>query len=60
MDGKNKIPAEAVELYNQFIHGEISRRAFVNGIKRYAAVEAHRFGYYRRAYAELCPGPADR
>jgi len=37
MDGKKKIPAEAVELYTQFIHGEISRRAFVNGVKGYAA-----------------------
>ena len=31
-----KVPAEAVELYSQFIHGEISRRAFVNGVKRFA------------------------
>src|ERR1700749_464369 len=37
IDGKKKIPAEAVELYTQFIHGEISRRAFVNGVKAYAA-----------------------
>jgi len=36
MGGKSKIPAEAVELYNRFIHGEISRRAFVNGVKGYA------------------------
>jgi carboxymethylenebutenolidase len=34
-DGK-KIPAEAVELYTRFIHGEISRRAFVNGAKGFA------------------------
>ncbi len=31
-----KFPPEAVELYSQFIHGEISRRAFGNGLKRYA------------------------
>ncbi len=31
-----KIPAEAVELYSQFIHGEISRRSFLDGLKRYA------------------------
>src|SRR6185437_7491197 len=31
-----KIPAEAVELYSRFIHGEISRRAFINNIKRFA------------------------
>src|SRR5471030_2767713 len=33
---RKKIPAEAVELYTRFIHGEISRRAFVNGVKGYA------------------------
>ena len=31
-----KIPAEAVDLYTQFIHGEISRRAFMDGLKRFA------------------------
>jgi carboxymethylenebutenolidase len=31
-----KIPAEAIELYNQYIHGEISRRAFLEGAKRFA------------------------
>ena len=31
-----KIPAEAVDLYTRFIHGEISRRAFVAGVRRYA------------------------
>ena len=33
---RTKMPAEAVELYTRFIHGDISRRAFVNGVKRYA------------------------
>jgi carboxymethylenebutenolidase len=33
---KVKIPAEAVELYTQFIHGDISRRAFVRGVERFA------------------------
>jgi carboxymethylenebutenolidase len=33
---RKKIPAEAVELYTQFIHGEIGRRAFLNGVKRFA------------------------
>ena len=33
---ERKIPAEAVELYTRFIHGEISRRAFLNGVKRFA------------------------
>jgi carboxymethylenebutenolidase len=31
-----KIPAEAVELYTRFIHGEISRRDFFNGVERFA------------------------
>src|SRR5690348_10537325 len=33
---KPKLPAEAVELYNQFIHGFISRRAFFERIQRLA------------------------
>ena len=32
-----KIPVEAVDLYTQFIHGEISRRSFMDGLKRFAA-----------------------
>ena len=37
MDTKRpKIPAEAVDLYTQFIHGEVSRRDFLSGVKRYA------------------------
>jgi carboxymethylenebutenolidase len=36
METRNKMPAEAVELYSQFIHGEIGRRAFFDGLKRYA------------------------
>ena len=31
-----KIPAEAVDLYTRFIHGEITRRAFSDGIKKFA------------------------
>ena len=31
-----KIPAEAVDLYTRFIHGEISRRDFIHGVERYA------------------------
>jgi carboxymethylenebutenolidase len=34
--GRKKIPAEAVELYTRYIHGEVSRRAFLDGVKRYA------------------------
>jgi carboxymethylenebutenolidase len=33
---KPKIPAEAIELYTQFIHGDISRREFVEKVSRYA------------------------
>src|SRR3954467_2393347 len=36
MDQRKKIPAEAVELYSSFIHGEISRRDFLNGVQRFA------------------------
>src|SRR5580692_2817834 len=31
-----KLPTEAVELYNKFIHGGMSRRAFMDGIQRLA------------------------
>ena len=33
---KPKIPSEAIHLYDQFIHGHISRRAFLDGVKQYA------------------------
>jgi len=33
---RRTMPPEAVELYSQFIHGEINRRAFMDGLKRYA------------------------
>src|SRR6266478_1690096 len=31
-----KLPNEAIELYNRYIHGVISRRAFLEGVKRFA------------------------
>jgi carboxymethylenebutenolidase len=31
-----KLPNEAVELYTQYVHGEISRRDFLDGAKRFA------------------------
>src|SRR5438105_382523 len=31
-----KLPAEAVELYTRYIHGEVSRREFLRGVKRFA------------------------
>jgi carboxymethylenebutenolidase len=33
---QKKLPPEAVDLYTRFIHGEISRRAFGDGVKRFA------------------------
>src|SRR5262245_66468716 len=33
---KQKLPSEAIQLYNLFIHGEISRREFVAGLQRFA------------------------
>ena len=33
---ESKLPSEAIELYNDFIHGEISRRAFMEGVQRLA------------------------
>jgi len=37
MESKNpKIPLEAIQLYNLFIHGEITRRDFMDGLQRFA------------------------
>jgi carboxymethylenebutenolidase len=36
MEQTKKIPAEAVDLYTRYIHGEVSRRDFFEGVKRYA------------------------
>jgi carboxymethylenebutenolidase len=33
---KPKMPDEAIELYNLFIHGVISRRTFLNGVQKFA------------------------
>src|ERR1700722_18301247 len=33
---KPRLPSEAIQLYNLFIHGEITRRDFMDGIKRFA------------------------
>ena len=33
---KPKLPGEAIQLYNLFIHGEISRREFVASVQRFA------------------------
>src|SRR6516164_3056143 len=36
MEQTRKIPAEAVDLYSQYLHGEISRRDFFTGVERFA------------------------
>ena len=36
MEQKRKIPAEAVDLYTRFIHGELDRRDFLRGVERFA------------------------
>ena len=33
---RKKLPVEAVDLYSRFIHGEITRRAFHAGVKKFA------------------------
>ncbi len=35
---RRTVPVEAIELYNQFIHGEISRRDFFEGAQKFAVV----------------------
>ena len=35
---RRTVPVEAIEIYNQYIHGEINRRAFLNGAKKLAVV----------------------
>jgi carboxymethylenebutenolidase len=33
---KRTVPAEAIEIYNKYIHDEISRREFMRGVKKFA------------------------
>ena len=33
---KTRIPAEAVDLYTRYVHGEVSRRDFFSGVSRFA------------------------
>jgi carboxymethylenebutenolidase len=33
-----QVPREAIDLYNRYIHGEISRRTFMDGAKKFAMV----------------------
>ena len=36
MEYKKKLPVEAIQLYNEFIHGGMSRRAFMDGLQKFA------------------------
>ena len=53
-----QIPAEAIEAYNLYIHGEIDRRAFMDRVKKVAVSARRRRGHRRRADAELRGGAA--
>src|SRR5438045_5664118 len=33
---RSRLPKEAIQLYNLFIHGQISRRAFMDGVQKFA------------------------
>ncbi|MEY4640124.1 MAG: hypothetical protein RLZZ227_118, partial [Pseudomonadota bacterium] len=33
---RRTVPAEAIQLYNDYVHGEIDRRAFLSGAKKFA------------------------
>ncbi len=33
---RRTVPAEAIEIYNRYIHGEISRRSFLNAVSKFA------------------------
>ena len=35
-NARPKLPAEAVDLYTQYVHGDINRRDFLNGVSRFA------------------------
>lgn len=36
MAKKNRIPAEAIDLYTRYIHGEVTRRDFLSGVRKFA------------------------
>ena len=36
MNPESRLPTEAIDLYNRYIHGEINRRDFLDGAKRFA------------------------
>ena len=55
---KPKLPSEAIELYNLFIHGEISRRDFMDGVQRFAIGGLACGRDYRSVDAELRAGAA--
>ena len=53
-----KLPGEAIEAYNLFIHGEIDRRAFMDRVKKVAVSARGGRGDGRPADAELRGGAA--
>ncbi len=55
---KSKLPSEAVELYNLFIHGVISRRAFADGVQRVCHQRSGGDDRHRSVDAELRTGAA--
>ena len=55
---KPKLPSEAIELYNLFIHGEISRRDFMDGVQRVCDRRSGGGNDYRGVDAELRSGAA--
>ena len=36
MNARPNLPKEAIDLYNEFIHGRLGRRAFMQGVKKFA------------------------
>ena len=55
---KPELPSEAIELYNLFIHGVISRRAFMDGVQRFAIGGLAAAAYCQGVDAKLRPGAA--
>ena len=55
---KPKMPTEAIQLYNLFIHGEISRRDFMDGVQKFAVGGLTAAAIDRSADAQLRLGAA--
>jgi carboxymethylenebutenolidase len=59
---ERKLPPEAIEIYNKFIHGEISRRAFIEGVQRLVGglPAATSRGGFKSDYSGSSPGSSSR